>query len=115
MAVRRRRVPTAWSHEGLERRGYKKCPYCWRHLVKIEDHIAAHEAGLIGPDGRRTDRRPEERQRWSERFNGRPVTARYRTSGAFVPRARLEEILRLPPVDLAAMRAQMDKLVDQDA
>lgn len=115
MTVKGRRSPTTWSHEGLERRGYKKCPYCWRHLVKIEDHVAAHEAGLIGPDGRRTDRTPEERRRWSERFNGRPVTARYRTGGAFIPKARLVEILRLAPVDLGAMRRQMDKLVDPDA
>jgi len=115
MAIRKQRPPSRWSHKGLERRGYKKCPYCWRHLVKIEEHMAAHEAGLIGPDGRRTDRTAEEQRRWAERFNGRPITARYGATRSFVGRARLEEILGLPPVDVSLMRRQMDKVVDQDA
>lgn len=114
MAVGRRRAPSPWSHEGLERRGYKKCPYCWRHLVKIEEHVAAHDAGLIGPDGRRMDRSAEERQRWAERFNGRPGSARHRAGRGFVPRAQIEELLRLPPIDIGAMRRQVDKVVDQD-
>lgn len=107
--------PTHWSHEGLERRGYKKCPYCWRHLVKIEDHVAAHREGRIGPDGKRRDRSLEEQRRWSERSNGTPATERYREpQRTFVPRARYERILRLPPVDLERFREQVDALVDQE-
>ena len=114
MAPRRRREPTPWSHEGLERRGYKKCPLCWRHLVKIDEHIAAHEAGLIGTDGKRSDRSPEERRRWAERYNGRPATEPHRQRRMFVPRAQLERVLRLPAVDYTALRKELDTIVDQE-
>src|SRR2546428_13155366 len=91
VAIRRRREPTPWSHQGLERRGYKKCPLCWRHIVKLDEHIAAHEAGLIGADGKRRDRTPEEPRRWAERFNGRPGTERLpQTPGTVGPPAPLE-------------------------
>lgn len=106
---------TAWSHEGLERRGYRKCPFCWRHLVKIEAHVAAHEAGLIGPDGKRRDRTPAERQRWAQRYNGRAASGPQATDRAvFVRRRDYERILRLRPVDLAAFRRQIDAATDQE-
>lgn len=115
VAIRRRREPTPWSHQGLERRGYKKCPLCWRHIVKLDEHIAAHEAGLIGADGKRRDRTPEERRRWAERYNGRPVTERLRQARrTFVPRAQLERLFQLPVVDYAAFRKQLDSVVDQE-
>src|SRR5438132_1048363 len=115
VAIRRRREPTPWSHQGLERRGYKKCPLCWRHIVKLDEHIAAHEAGLIGADGKRRDRTPEERRRWAERYNGRPVTERLRKARrTFVPRAQLERLFQLPVVDYAAFRKQLDSVVDQE-
>lgn len=106
--------PTPWSHEGLEQRGYKKCPYCWRHLVKIEEHVAAHEEGRMGPDGKRRDRSEAERRRWAERYNGSPATAAYvRPRQTFAPRAVLERILRLPPVDMDAFARDVDEAVDQ--
>lgn len=115
MAMRKRREPTRWSHEALERRGYKKCPLCWRHIVKIEDHIAAHEAGLIGADGKRRDRTPEEQRRWADRYNGRLATARRgQPRRTFVPKAQLEDLLRLPVVDYVAFRKQIDAVVDQE-
>lgn len=115
MVTRRRVGPTPWSHEGLEQRGYKKCPYCWRHLVKIEEHVAGHREGRIGPDGKRRDRSPEEQRRWTERSNGSPATERFREiRRTLVPRARYERILRLPPVDLARFREQVDAAVDQE-
>lgn len=114
MAIRRRR-PTPWSHEGLERRGYQKCPLCWRHIVKIDEHVAAHEAGLIGPDGKRRDRSAEERRRWAERYNGRAATDRHRQPRrVFVPRAHVVRLLQLPAVDYAAFRTQIDAVVDQE-
>lgn len=112
--TRKRAAATKWSHEGFERRGYHKCPICPRHLVKIEDHLAAHQAGLIGPDGRRTGRTASERRRWTERFNGRAATERFRstlgslaepagaTSGGrevFVDRSVLLKILQLPSLE----------------
>ncbi len=107
---------TAWSHEALERRGYKKCQFCWRHLVKIDDHVAAHELGLIGPDGKRRDRTPEERRRWAERYNGNAATERFRSARSmFLPRADYERVLRLPTVDYRIMRTQIDEAVDQDS
>lgn len=108
------RPANLWTHEGLERRGYKKCPYCWRHLVKIEEHIEGHRQGRIGPDGKRMDRTSAERRRWAERYNGRPATmAHLRPRRTFVPRAVLEEILRLPPVDAKAFSRDVDEAVDQ--
>src|SRR5438128_10699432 len=115
VAIRRRREPTPWSHQGLERRGYKKCPLCWRHIVKLDEHIAAHEARLIGADGKRRDRSPEERRRCAERYNGRPVTERLRQARrTFVPRAQLARLFQLPVVDYAAFRKQLDSVVDQE-
>jgi hypothetical protein len=107
--------PTPWSHAGLERRGYKKCPYCWRHLVKIEEHVAAHEAGLIGSDGKRRDRTPEEDRRWAERYNGTTATDRFRQERrTFVARSDYRRLLDLPAVDLKAFRRQIDAAVDQE-
>ena len=112
--TRKRITATKWSHEGFEGRGYHKCPICPRHLVKIEDHLAAHRAGFIGPDGRRRDRTASEQRRWTERFNGRAATERFRSAfgslaapaGAvsggrevFVDRAVLRKILELPPLE----------------
>lgn len=97
MATRQRRV-RPWGHDALERRGYHKCPHCWRHLVKIEQHIEAHRVGRIGPDGRRRDRAPGERlvvrQRW-------------------VPRGALDRVAGLSP-DATLLR-EIDEAVDQDA
>jgi len=107
----RKPEPSRWSHEGLERRGYRKCPYCWRHLVKIEEHIAAHDAGLIGVDGRRRDRTAAERRRWAERHGGPAIAQGRRT---FVPRKEYERILRLAPIDFLKLRRQIDALVSQD-
>jgi hypothetical protein len=70
----RRQSP--WSHEGLEQRGYKKCPYCWRHLVKIDQHVEAHRTGRIGPDGRRRDRKADVRNVIRRRWVGRTALAR---------------------------------------
>jgi len=113
MAMRKKREPTPWSHEAYERRGYKKCPLCWRHIVKLDDHIAAHEAGLIGEDGKRRDRTPDEARRWAERYNGRAATARPRRT--FVGRAQTDELLRLPAVDYRSFRRQVDTAVDQES
>jgi hypothetical protein len=109
------RTATAWSHEGLERRGYKKCPYCWRHLVKIEQHIAAHRAGLIGPDGKRTDRTPEEARRWSQRYNGSDATERFRpgVKRIFASRAAVARLLRVSPADPSFGR-EVDAATDQE-
>lgn len=115
MAARRVIKPTPWSHEGLERRGYKKCPYCWRHLVKIEEHVAAHEAGLIGSDGKRRDRTPAETRRWARRYNGSAATERFRQERrTFVARSDYERLLDLPAVDFKAFRRQVDAVVDQE-
>jgi hypothetical protein len=115
VAARREIKPTPWSHEGLERRGYKKCPSCWRHLVKIEEHVAAHEAGLIGSDGKRRNRTPEDRHRWAQRYNGSAATERFRRERReFVARSDYERLLDLPVVDYKAFRKQVDAAVDQD-
>ena len=113
MAARRRVRPTPWSHEGLEQRGYKKCPYCWRHLVKIEDHVAAHKEGRMGPDGKRLDRGLAQQHRWAERYDGSPATEAYPRRQVFAPRAVLERILRLPPVNMEAFAKDVDEAVDQ--
>jgi len=97
MATRQRRV-RPWSHDALERRGYHKCPYCWRHLVKIEQHVEAHRAGRIGPDGKRRDRGTDER----------PVVRR-----RSVPRSALGRVAGLPP-DRTLLR-EIDEAVEQDA
>ncbi len=112
--TRKRVAATKWSHEGFERRGYQKCPICPRHLVKIDDHLAAHRDGRIGPDGKRTARGVSERRRWTERFNGRAATERFRaplgfvsepavaTGGGrevFVDRSVLLRILELPSLE----------------
>ncbi len=110
--MRRKREPTPWSHEAYERRGYKKCPLCWRHVVKIEAHIAAHEAGLIGADGKRRDRTPDEQRRWAERYDGRPATVRLRRR--FASGTQVDELLRLPAVDYRTFRQQVDSAVDQE-
>jgi hypothetical protein len=103
-----------WSHAGLERRGYKKCPLCWRHLVKIEDHIAGHEAGLIGPDGKRRDRSLAAQERWGARYNGSPGSHRPPSPRrTFVSRSEYERVLRLPPVEFRTFRKQIDALADQ--
>ena len=107
----RKPEPTPWSHEGLERRGYRKCPRCWRHVVKLEEHIAAHDAGLIGADGRRRDRTPAERRRWAERQTGRADASARRT---FLPRRDYERILRLAPEDFMEFRRQVDAVASQE-
>ncbi len=114
MAAARRAVkPTQWSHEGLEQRGYKKCPYCWRHLVKLEEHITAHEAGLIGSDGRRRDRTPAER-RWANRYDA-SVAERHRSERRrFVARSEYEELLKLPAVDFKSFRREIDAALDEE-
>jgi len=84
-------------------------------LVKIEDHIAGHEAGVIGPDGRRRDRSPAEQERWAARYNGRPGSHPLRAPRrTFVPRSEYERVLRLPPVEFSAFRKELDALVDQE-
>lgn len=113
MATRRARDPSPWSHEGLERRGYWKCPYCWRHLVKIEEHVAAHQQGRIGPDGRRRDRRPAAHRRLGPVSDGIRTEATNAQRQTFVPRAVLERILRLPPIDGDAFARDVDEAVDQ--
>lgn len=109
------RSATAWSHEGLERRGYKKCPYCWRHLVKLEQHVAAHKAGLIGSDGKRTDRTPDEARRWGQRYNGSDATERFRAGmkRTFVSRAEVERLLKVSPPDPSFSR-EVDAAADQE-
>lgn len=117
MAVRRnarKRPATPWSHEGLERRGYRKCPFCWRHVVKLEDHIAAHDAGIIGKDGRRRDRTPDERRKWADRYKDRGI-ADARTRRTFVPREEILRILRLRPIDLKRFRREIDAVVSQES
>jgi hypothetical protein len=109
------RAPSPWSHEGLERRGYKKCPYCWRHLVKIDEHIAAHKAGRIGPDGRRRVRGERSARRGSARrpafrVGAAPVTAGRRV---FVGAADVNRILALTPPDRTFFR-DVDGAVDQE-
>lgn len=113
MAVKTHRGPTPWSHEGLERRGYRKCPYCWRHLVKIEEHVDAHRAGRIGPNGKRRDRSRDEARRRTEPFDGALATVRFRGGirRRWVPRADLERLAALPP-DRDLLR-DVDKAVDQ--
>ncbi|HEV2249325.1 MAG TPA: hypothetical protein VGT60_02325 [Candidatus Limnocylindria bacterium] len=112
---KRKSAPSPWSHAGLERRGYKKCPLCWRHLVKIEEHIAGHEAGLIGPDGKRQDRSLADQERWAARYSGSPASRHARQPRrTFVPRAEYERVLRLPSIDLAALRKEVDSLADQE-
>src|SRR5438105_7223216 len=114
MAVSRgkKRRPTPWSHEALERRGYRKCPFSWRHLVKLEDHIRAHNAGVIGPDGRRRDRSQEERKRWLERYR-RPVRGA-QPPRQFVPRSDYERVLGIFSADIHEFRRQIDGLVSQE-
>jgi len=109
------RSATAWSHEGLVRRGYKKCPYCWRHLVKIEQHIAAHKAGLIGSDGKRTDRTPDEARQWEQRYNGKGATERFRAGvkRMFVSRTDVERLLKVSPPDPTFSR-EVDAAADQE-
>jgi hypothetical protein len=117
MAIRgrqARRAPTQWSHEGLERRGYRKCPYCWRHLVKLEDHIAAHQSGAIGADGRRRDRTPKERRKWAERYK-RSVGAAPQTPRTFVPRSEFVRLFAHAPIDFRKFRAQIDAVATQEA
>ena len=97
MATRQRRV-RPWGHDALERRGYHKCPYCWRHLVKIEQHVEAHRAGRIGPDGKRRDRSAD----------GRQVVRR-----RSVPRDALGRVTALSP-DPTLLR-EIDEAVDQEA
>jgi hypothetical protein len=83
--------------------------------VKIEDHIAAHKAGVIGPDGKRRDRTVDERRRWSARYNGTAATERYRLARkVFVPRADYERVLRLPPVDYKTLKKQVDDALEQE-
>jgi hypothetical protein len=99
----------------MERRGYKKCPLCWRHIVKIEEHIAAHEAGLIGSDGKRTDRSDAQRRRWAERYNGTAASLQRRSARATsVPRSQYRHLLELAPVDLRKLRAELDAASDPE-
>lgn len=116
MAIRGRqpkRVPSPWSHAGLERRGYRKCPYCWRHLVKLEDHIAAHLSGMIGTDGRRRDRTPDERRRWAERYT-RTVGVAPQAPRRFVPRSALVLLFTHHPIDFRKFRAEIDAVASQE-
>lgn len=76
-----------WSAAAMEKRGYRKCPYCGRRLVDLERHVESHREGLFGPDGRRTDRSPEEARRWAQRYNGAPATERFRRSAGSNARA----------------------------
>jgi len=93
----RSRPVSRWTHEGLERRGYKKCPFCWRHLVKIEQHVEAHRTGRIGPDGKRRDRAAE---------------VRYAVRRRWVPRIALRRLAELPP-DRGLLR-EVDDAADQE-
>ncbi len=109
MNARVPRGPSRWSHQGLERRGYRKCPFCWRHLVKLEEHVAAHEAGRIGADGKRRDRSATEKRAWAERYNGTAATLRNAAEqAAFVRKARYRAVLELAPVDLVELRHELD-------
>src|SRR5437899_11451099 len=114
MAIRRGkgRMLSPWSHEGLERRGYHKCPYCWRHLVKLEDHVAARKAGVIGPDGRRRDRTPHDRKRRTVRYQTRVGGAQ--PPRQFVPRGEYEHIFGIATADIHEFRRQIDELASQE-
>jgi len=114
MRVRRgkKRGGAMWTHDALERRGYHKCPFCWRHLVKLEDHVAAHKAGVIGADGRRRDRTPQERRRWAERY--RKPFANAGPPREFVPRGEYEHIFGIATVDIHEFRRQIDELASQE-
>ncbi len=109
MATKHAGRPTAWSHAGLVERGYQKCPYCPRHLVKIEEHVAAHRAGRIGPDGRRRDRaRGAPQAPTAPAFDGGAMADGRRV---FVPREDLERLFRLPSLDPSFTR-DVDGAVD---
>jgi hypothetical protein len=108
-----KRTPSPWSHAGLERRGYRKCPYCWRHLVKLEDHVAAHRSGTIGADGRRRDRTAEERRRWAERIR-RTVGGVPQAPRRFVPRDEFVRLFTHSPIDFQKFRAEIDAMASQE-
>jgi hypothetical protein len=83
--------------------------------VKIEQHIAAHKAGLIGSDGKRTDRTPEEARQWEQRYNGSGATERFRagTKRMFVTRTEVERLLKISPADPTFTR-DVDAAADQE-
>ena len=84
------RKPSPWSHTSLEARGYRKCRYCWRHLVKINEHEEMHRMGVIGPDGKRTDRTLAEKHLWATRHQRVAGASPVRYPRTFV---RISEVL----------------------
>ena len=52
--------------EMLAERGYEECPIvtCGRWMADLASHKVDHKTGKIGPEGRRTDRKPAEVKAW---------------------------------------------------
>lgn len=66
----------------LAEKGYVKCPTCRRDIKDADAHQALHDKGIIGDDGKRTDRSKDEAKRWAERYNGTEATEQFRREQA---------------------------------
>ena len=53
----------------LADRGYEECPIatCGRWMADLASHKTDHKTGKVGPEGRRTDRKPAEVKAWRAR------------------------------------------------
>lgn len=68
------------ASDGLAEKGYSRCPIgtCRRDMKNVDAHVAAHVAGTLGDDGRRTDRTAADAKAWAERYNGTEATVAFR-------------------------------------
>ena len=72
----------AWSAVGLAARGYAKCPNCPRSFKNLDAHLAMESEGLIGKDGKRTDREARVAATLRFRSNGTTATEAFKDAEA---------------------------------
>jgi hypothetical protein len=66
------------THDWLRANAYSACGTCGRLMKDMPAHARDHKSGVVGEDGKRTNRKPAEIAAFRFRFNGRAATKRYK-------------------------------------
>lgn len=90
MAKAKRAAKIVWAKasKALAALDYRRCSICSRDMKDLETHADLHARGILGDDGKRTDRSKDEARRWAERYNGREATEKFRAKPAKPTKAR---------------------------
>jgi hypothetical protein len=66
------------THDWLRANDYSACDVCGRLMKDLPAHARDHKSGVVGEDGKRTNRKPAEAAAFRFRWNGRKATEVYR-------------------------------------